>query len=116
MIILFILGLLLGAVAVIFALQNVAIVTVTFFSWSITSSLSVIVSLAILSGILIALLLFLPESISNYFGYRKLKKENAKLIEELRKQKELTTFAKSTPPTKEDIYKIEDGVIDNRAL
>jgi uncharacterized integral membrane protein len=116
MIILFILGLILGALVVIFTLQNIGIVTVTFFSWSLTSSLSVIIGLAVSLGVVIALLLFLPESISNSLKYRKLKKENTKLEEELKRQKELTVFAKNTPPTKQDIAKIEDGAIENHIL
>lgn len=110
MIILFIVGLLLGAVSVIFTLQNVETATVTFFSWSFTGSLALILSLAIFTGVLVAALLVLPESFKNYFRYRNLKKENARLEEELRKQKELTTFAKSVPPTAEEISKIEQGV------
>ena len=62
MIILFILGLLLGAVAVIFALQNIAVVTVTFFSWQLEGSMAVILLISIISGILVCLLLLLPET------------------------------------------------------
>lgn len=113
MIILFIVGLLLGAAAVIFALQNVAVITVTFFSWQLTGSLSLILLLTITSGILITIFLLLPEFINNYFRYKNLKKENKNLEEELRKQKELTVFAKHTPPTDEEISKIEHGAIDN---
>lgn len=116
MIILFILGLILGGVAVIFTLQNTAIITVTFFEWSLTSSLSNIISLAVLIGIMIALLLFLPESIKNYFRYKRLKRANTKLEDELKKQKELTVFAKEIPPTQTDIKKIEDGVIEEHVL
>ncbi len=113
MIILFILGLVLGAVSVIFALQNVAIITVSFFSWQITGSLALILSLALGAGLLIAILLILPESVANYFKYRKLLKENLNLAEELRKQKELTVFAKNTPATAEEISKIEHGAIED---
>ncbi len=113
MIILFILGLLLGVFAVIFTLQNTAIVTVAFFSWQLTGSLSVTLALAFLSGALIALLMFLPSSIRNSLSWRKLKKSNLVLEDKLEKQKELTTFAKVVPPTREDIEKIEDGVIDH---
>lgn len=113
MIILFVFGLLLGAVSVIFALQNVAIITVNFFSWQLTGSLALILLLAITSGILITILLLLPEFINNYFRSKGLKKENKKLEEDLQKQKELTVFAKHTPPTDEDISKIEHGAIDN---
>lgn len=113
MIILFILGLLLGSVAVIFALENVTVITVTFFYWHFTSSLAVILISAILAGILIALLILLPEGVKNYFKYKSLKKEIVKLEEELRKQKELTHFAKIETPSAETIAKIEDGAIAN---
>lgn len=111
MIIFLIGGLLLGATAVVFVLQSVSVVTITFFSWSLTGSLSVVLLLAILVGILITLLFLLPGSISNLFKYRKFKKEIERLEEELKKQKELTHFAKTTPPTPLDIAKIERGAI-----
>ena len=57
------------------------------------------------------MLLLLPEFISNFFKYKSLKKENEKLAEELRKQKELTIFAKQVTPTSEEISKIEQGAI-----
>jgi uncharacterized integral membrane protein len=111
MVILFILGLLLGAAAVIFIVQNIAPITVTFFAWQLTGSLAVILMLALLSGVLITLLLILPESIGNFLKYRNLKKEVVRLEEDLRKQKELTHFAHKTPPTSEDITAIEKGAI-----
>jgi len=113
MIILFVIGLLLGVVSVIFALQNIAVVTISFFSWQLTGSLALILLLAITSGILIAILLLLPEFINNYFKYKNLKRENKNLAEELRKQKELTVFAKNTPITEKEISNIENGVTDN---
>lgn len=116
MIILFIIGLLLGAVAVIFTLQNIAVITVTFFSWHLTGSLALILSLAIGIGILITGLLVIPESIKNYFRYRSLKKDINRLEEELRKQKELTVFAKDTPPTEKEISNIENGAIDDETF
>ncbi len=109
MIILFIIGLLLGVVAVIFTLQNIDIITVTFFSWHLTGSLALILFLTLIVGILVAILLILPESVNNYFRYKKLKKENMGLEEELRKQKELTVFAKKVLPTEEEISGIEQG-------
>lgn len=106
-------GLLLGGVAVVFALENVTAVTVTFFQWQITSSLAAVLIVSLLGGILIAVLMLLPESLSGYFKSRKLKKEILTLKEELRKQKELTTFAKTTPPTAENIAHIENGAIEH---
>ena len=96
-----------------FSLQNIAVVTVTFFSWQFTSSLAVILILSILAGIFITLLILLPGSIGNYFKYKNIKKEVKKLEEELRKQKELTLFAKITPPTPKNISDIEDGAISH---
>ncbi len=115
MIILFTIGLILGGVAVIFSLQNIAVITVTFFAWHLTGSLALILLLAIGSGILVTSLLLLPESIKNYFRYKNLTKENIRLEEELRKQKELTVFAKNTPPTEEDISNIEHGAVNDTA-
>jgi uncharacterized integral membrane protein len=109
MIFLLILGVILGSVSVIFALQNIDVTTVSFFTWQFEGSLTLILLAALLSGIFISLLILLPGSIRNYFIYRKLKKENKRLEEELRKQKELTHFAKKEPARREDIANIEDG-------
>jgi putative membrane protein len=111
MIIFFILGLLLGGVAVIFALQNIGMVSIVFLGWQLEGSLAVVLSLSVLLGIVIALLLTLPELMSNYFQNRSLLNRNRELEEDLRKQKELTHFAKTNPPTPEAITHIEQGAI-----
>jgi uncharacterized integral membrane protein len=116
MITLFIIGLLLGALAVVFALQNIAVITVTFFSWQLTGSLALVLLLAVSTGVLIAIFLLLPEFVGSYFKYKNLKKENRQLTEDLQKQKELTVFAKQTPPSREDISKIEHGAINDSTV
>ncbi len=58
---LFIIGLLLGGVAVMFVLQNVAPVTVAFFGWQFEGSLALVLLLAILGGMLISWFLSLPQ-------------------------------------------------------
>lgn len=113
MIIFFILGLTLGGIAVVFAFQNTELVTVSFLGWQLEGSLSVVLSLSVLTGIFIALLLTLPELISNYFAYRALRNRTKVLEEELRKQKELTLFAKKQTATDEVISDIEHGAIHN---
>jgi uncharacterized integral membrane protein len=113
MIILFVLGLVLGGAAVTFALQNISVVTVAFFSWQLTGSLALILIASIFAGVLVTMLLLLPESVANYFRYRKLRKEVVRLEEELRKQKNLTVFAKNTPPSPETIDQIEKGAISS---
>ncbi len=102
-------GLLLGVIAVVFSSQNVDVVTITFFNWQFQSSLAVI----FISGIFFSLLLIvLPETLKTSLKLKVLKKENKNLEEELRKQKELTVFAKDVLPTEAIIKKIENGAID----
>ena len=64
-----ILGLLLGATSVVFALQNVTVVTVTFFTWQAQGSLSIILLLALMSGVLVCILISIPEIIKGQVEY-----------------------------------------------
>lgn len=96
----FIISLFLGVAVMVFALQNTEIITVTFFFWHLTGSLALIFFLTIITGITITTFLILPKSINNHFRYKKIKKENERLVAELRKQKEVMIFANKTPSTK----------------
>ena len=116
MIILFIAGLILGAITIVFDLQNSALVTVYFFNWQWESSMSVMLTLTFFAGIAMTCLMLLPETISSYFQYRRLKKENIALAEELRKQKELTHFAKKVSATQEELRSLDEGVIAERGV
>jgi uncharacterized integral membrane protein len=60
---LFIIGIILGAVVIIFILQNMLPVTVSFFSWETTGSLAVLLILAIIAGMIISWLLAIPQMI-----------------------------------------------------
>jgi len=69
-----ILALVIAIVAVIFALQNTATVTVAFFVWKVTGSLSLVLLVALAIGALIALLVLAPSLLRNSFqasGHRK---------------------------------------------
>jgi len=77
-------GLMIGALVVIFALQNIFAVTVTFLVWELTTSLALLVAICVLVGLLTGILLSVPESIRNIFVISKLKKENKKLSDELK--------------------------------
>src|SRR4051812_16490273 len=101
MIIPLVVGVLLGAFSVVFALQNTQVVSVSFFAWHLEGSLALILMAALVMGVIIALLLVLPESIGSYFKYRRLVKGHANLSEELRKQKELTVSAEKRPTPEE---------------
>lgn len=89
MIFFLIIGVLLGAVSVIFALQNVNPVTVSFFAWTIDGSLSVILLGAMLLGVLVCTLFTIPEVIITHFRFRRLNNENKRLIGELESQQQL---------------------------
>jgi lipopolysaccharide assembly protein A len=60
MIVLVILALLISGLAIIFALQNIAPVTVTFFLWSFHGSLALVLLASVAVGVLICLLAALP--------------------------------------------------------
>lgn len=83
MIIFLILGALLGAMSVMFVFQNITPITVSFFTWQMEGSLSVILLLALVSGIFMTLLFILPSFIRDEFRYRRLRKEKRALEEEL---------------------------------
>jgi putative membrane protein len=53
-------SLIIAVIAVIFALQNIAAVTVTFFFWSFHGSLALVLLLSVSAGVLISLLASLP--------------------------------------------------------
>ncbi len=84
MLLFLVLGLLLGALVVIFALQNVAAITVTFLVWQIEGSLALIMLIAVLAGALISVFLSIPEIIQNHRNVAKINRKNAELESELR--------------------------------
>lgn len=88
MILLLIVGLLLGAVSVIFAAQNTATVAVTFFAWQFQGPLALIIVLALVAGILICAFLSWPDAIRKRIAIYSLKNKNEDLKEEIA-QKEI---------------------------
>lgn len=69
-----IVALLIAVVAVIFALQNTMIVTISFFAWTVTGSLSLVLLITLAIGVVIGLLVLAPSAIKNTIqvsGHRK---------------------------------------------
>lgn len=69
-----ILALVIAILAVIFALQNTATITVAFFAWKVTGSLSLVLLVSLAIGVLIGLLFLSPSFVKNSFqvsGHRK---------------------------------------------
>lgn len=83
MIISLVCGAILGAILVIFVLQNVAVVTVSFLTWQLTGSLAVVLLASIIGGIVITLLVLLPGLIRDDFYLAALKKQKKESEDEL---------------------------------
>ena len=83
MIFFLLLGAILGGLSVIFVLQNIIPVTVTFLTWQIEGSLAVILFLAMMSGVFVTLLMLLPGLIRDEFDYSKLKQEKKEVEDDL---------------------------------
>lgn len=78
-----IIGILLGALSVLFVIQNISVVTVTFLDWQMTGSLALVLLLAIICGIVMTLLVLLPSLIRGDFYLSSIKKEKKRLEDEL---------------------------------
>lgn len=83
MIIFLIVGLLLGAAVVVFAMQNITPVTVMFLTWKLEGSIAFILILAVLVGALISVLILIPSLIKRNFQISRLKNQHNVLKEEL---------------------------------
>jgi len=83
MILSLILGFLLGAAALLFALQNTAVVSLSFLGWQFESSLALLILIALAAGIIVSLLVSIPSAVKDSFKLMGLKKDNKKLLDEL---------------------------------
>ncbi len=77
-----ILGLVIGGISVVFALQNVVSISVNFLAWQLQGSLALILLLAMATGILFCLVLAIPEVIRNSAQFLALRKEIKRLEED----------------------------------
>ncbi len=86
-------GIILGAIAVVFAFQNVAVVTLSFFAWQVSASLAILILGSILCGIVLTLLVLLPSVIRDEFYVASLKRQKRETEEELARVKNSQTLA-----------------------
>lgn len=91
----FIFGFVLGIGALIFALQNTAVVTLSFMGWQFESSLALLVVVTLVVGMLISALALLPSAIAESIKIMSLKNENKKLVEELEKKQHALVAAQT---------------------
>ncbi|KND47105.1 MAG: hypothetical protein AB199_01595 [Parcubacteria bacterium C7867-004] len=83
MIFFLLIGFILGAAVIIFALQNTEVASLMFLGWQFESSLALVILLAIASGVIISALVSLPSAIANGIRMMALRKENVNLRKEL---------------------------------
>jgi uncharacterized integral membrane protein len=76
-------GIVLGAIAVIFILQNVAAVTVSFLGLQFTASLALVLLTTLLVGLITALLLLVPSLMRDLVYLHTLRREKKALEDEL---------------------------------
>src|ERR1700741_3995145 len=80
-------GIVLGGLTVIFALQNVAMVTVNLWIWQFSAPLALVLLGTILSGIVVTLLILLPNMIRDELYLKALKREKREVEDELAKHR-----------------------------
>lgn len=79
-----IIGIILGAAVVVFMIQNLASVSISFLAWQFDGSLALIVILAILLGMVISWLLSIPDM----FRISNLRSHNRRLEQDLEAHKQ----------------------------
>lgn len=84
---LLILALLVAIVAVIFAVQNAASITVSFLVWQFGASLALVLLLAVAVGVLLVMLVTAPGNIRNSWNLSRLKKRVAELEAEVQTER-----------------------------
>lgn len=97
MILSLILGFLLGAATLLFALQNTSVVALSFLGWGFESSLALVTLIFFAAGILVSLLVSIPSALKDSFRIMGLKKENRELREELEAAR-TTVVVEEVPP------------------
>jgi lipopolysaccharide assembly protein A len=82
-----IIGMVLGALGVNFALQNTQLVTLTFFVWQYTGPLAVIIFGSMLAGISVAMLALIPsvlrEQLDAYAARRELARRESAPVDQV---------------------------------
>lgn len=76
-------GFILGAAALLFALQNTEVVSLSFLGAQFESSLALLVLVSVGVGVLISILASIPSAVSASFRIMGLKKENKNLVQEV---------------------------------
>ncbi len=82
-----ILALVIAIIAVIFALQNTAVVTISFLVWNVTGSLSLVLLVTLAIGVIIGVLFLSPSTIKTSLQASGQRKQLSALEKDLAEQK-----------------------------
>lgn len=93
-----ILALAFAILAVIFALENAVIVTMSFFGLEVEGSLALFILLAVLLGVIIGMLMMMPGSVRHSLELRNSRRRIGDLEKSLDEQKARTTKAGKIEP------------------
>jgi uncharacterized integral membrane protein len=102
--ILIFISLLIAIIAVIFSLQNLATVTVTFLFWSINGSLALVLLVTLAAGVLISLLASLPGLVQGKWATTSQRKKGAAL------EAERNSYHKKAEEAEKDVRLLEEQV------
>ena len=104
MLIYIIAGLIIAILAVIFALQNMTAVTITFFLWSIQGSLALVLLVTLAVGVLVSFLVSQPGLIRARWANASQKKKLASL------ETERTAYQQKAEAAEKDVRQLEEQV------
>ncbi len=90
-------GLIVGALGVIFAIQNVAVVTVTFLSWQITAPLAFVLLGSMAAGVVAALLFMLPSIMRDEALFSVIERQKSDLENELVRTRGKSSLVNTLP-------------------
>jgi len=90
-----VLALVIAIIAVIFALQNTAAVTISFFAWEVGGSLSLVVLVTLVIGVLVGWLFVAPSLVKNS-------------IQGANQRKRITALEKELAETKNQVQRLTD--------
>jgi lipopolysaccharide assembly protein A len=109
-------ALIIAIIAVIFALQNMTIVTISFFFWSIQGSLALVLLITLAVGVLISILASLPRLISGKWTSSGQRKKLTSLETERNLYKEKAEAAeKEVKELEEQLANLSDDFTQNQS-
>ncbi len=97
-----VIALIIAILAVLFALQNLTTVTITFFLWSIQSSLALVLLVAVTVGVIFSILTSLPGVVRNQWTTSSQKKKLTTIEEER------NTYQKRAEEAEKDVKVLEE--------